>query len=156
MSMTLILYDCADNNSKIDKELINPVTVTVRPTDGFDMDAPTIDIQYTQAALTKNYAKLTVGEYTAYYFINARAVYPAEKITLQMQIDILQTYADGIKNSYANVIRNAQRITHVHDDKLPIEPDRFTLHTEPLKENVFQYTGILPNYVAVINTAGTE
>lgn len=156
--MTVSLYSVSDDNAVVSKTLGTGTTLSVlKPTAGVNMDIPTIEVQYNTTALTANYAKLritvaTVPAYTAYYFIKSRDVFPAEKIQLHLELDPLMTYAAGIRQSKANVIRSqSEGISYVKDDKLPVNPTQFTLHSEVLKDNVFPLT--LNYYVIGVNTA---
>lgn len=152
----MILYNCSDDNAVINKTLTGDLTVTPVPTSGISLDTPVIDIAYNPAALAKNYAKLSIVEnnltkYEAYYFVMPdKQLHIGDKITLSLQIDLLMTYKTGLLDCPVNVIRNAAAPTFVHDDKYPVEPDRFTLYTEPL--------GALPaaasgSYVVGVNTS---
>ena len=157
--MTLTLYNTSSDNAALIKSLdTGTVLSVIRPTDGINLDTPVIDVQYNAKALTANYGKLTITQntttlYEAYYFIKSREAYPAEKVSLSCEFDPLMTYAAQILNCPANVIRTAAGTTYVKDDKYPIDPARFILHTEPLKEGVFKQAFLTPEYVAVINTA---
>ena len=162
LSMNVTLYNTTDDNAVVSKTLTSAGTQPVIvPTEGIDIDTPALTVQYNTAALTANYCKLTITEgsstvYTAYYFIKQRDVFPAEKITLHCEIDVLYTYAAGIRNSNANVIRSqSEGISYVKDDKLPVNPSQFTLYTEPLKEGVFPQ-GSAQDYVLCVNTAVEE
>lgn len=155
--MTLTLYNTESDNAALIKTLDTGTVLTViQPTDGVNLDAPVIDVQYNAKALTANYAQLTITQdsntvYSAYYFIKSRAVYPAEKVSLSCEIDTLMTYAEAILQCNANVIRTAAGATYVHDDKYPIEPDRFVLHTVPLSTAL--PASVYGSYIVGINTA---
>lgn len=157
--MTVTLYNTSSDNATLEKTLDTGTTLSVlSPTDGINLDTPVIDVQYNAKALTANYAKLTIKQntttiYEAYYFVQSRNAYPAEKVCLSCEFDPLMTYATQILECPANVIRTAACATYVKDDKYPIDPTRFILHTEPLKEGVFKQALLTPEYVAVINTA---
>lgn len=157
--MTATLYNITDDNAVVSKTLGTGTTLSViKPTDGMNLDSPVIDVTYNAKALTANYLKLSITQssttiYEAYYYIESRTAYPAEKVSLSCEFDPLMTYAAGIRACKANVIRTAAGATYVHDDKYPLDPARFILHTEPLKENVFPVALLTPEYVAVINTA---
>ena len=158
MSMTMILYNCSDDNAVINKTLTGDLTVTPVPTAGISLDTPVIDIAYNAAALSKNYAKLSIVEnnltkYEAYYFVMPdKQLHIGDKITLSLQIDLLMTYKTGLLDSPVNVIRNAAAPTYVPDDKYPVEPDRFKLYTEPLAALPAAATG---SYVVGVNTSNS-
>lgn len=164
MSMTLTLYNTASDNAAVTKVLTPVVTLPViKPTEGIDLDAPALTVQYTPAAISCNYALLTitqgsVTEYTAYYFVKQRDIFPAEKIVLHCEIDVLQTYAAGIRSCNANVIRSqSEGISYVKDDKLPVNPSQFVLKVKTLREGVFPNT--VPrqaHYILSVNTAISE
>lgn len=160
--MNVTIYNTTDDNAVVSKTLTGAVTLPVIvPTEGIDLDTPALTVQYNTAALTANYCKLTITEnsstvYTAYYFIKQRDVFPAEKIILHCEIDVLYTYAAGIRTSNANVIRSqSEGISYVKDDKLPVNPSQFALYTDSLKNNVFPQ-GNYTNYVLCVNTAVEE
>lgn len=162
--MILTLYKTADDNAVVSKTLTSVATVPViKPTEGVDLDTPALVVQYNTAALTANYGLLEIKQnnlttYSAYYFIKQRDVFPAEKITLHCEIDVLQTYAAGIRDSIANVIRSqSEGISYVRDEKYPINPSQFVLTVKTLKEGVFktQQPFRLPNYIVGVNTSIT-
>ena len=160
--MTVSLYSVSDDNAVVSKTLGTGTTLAVlKPTAGVNMDIPTIEVQYNTTALTANYAKLridvaTVPVFTAYYFIKGRDVFPAEKIQLHLELDPLMTYAAGIRQSKANVIRSqSEGISYVRDDKLPVNPIQFTLHSEQLRTGVFTTSKPFrqPNFIMGVNTS---
>ena len=164
LSMNVTIYNTTDDNAVVSKTLTDAVTLPVIvPTEGIDLDTPALTVQYNTSALTANYCKLTIAEgspavdkYAAYYFIKQRDVFPAEKIILHCELDVLYTYAVGIRNSNANVIRSqSEGISYVKDDKLPVNPSQFALYTDSLKDNVFSH-GNYTNYVLCVNTAVEE
>ena len=158
--MTLTLYNTTSDNAAVTKSLSTGVTLSVlKPTEGIDLDTPALTVQYNASAVSCNYALLTITqgtatEYTAYYFVKQRDIFPAEKIVLHCEIDVLQTYAEGIRGSTANVIRSqSEGISYVKDEKLPVNPTQFALYTQPLAEEPFSRNSFLDMYVIGINTA---
>lgn len=154
--MTMILYNCSDDNAVINKTLTGDLTVTPVPTAGISLDTPVIDIAYNAAALAKNYAKLTITEnnltkYEAYYFVMPdKQLHIGDKITLSLQIDLLMTYKTGLLDSPVNVIRNAAAPTYVPDDKYPVEPSRFVLYGKELGSLPASVYG---SYILGVNTS---
>lgn len=138
--MQITLYNTDSDNATLIKQLDSGTTLAVlKPTDGLNLDTPVIDVQYNPRALTANYAHLTITQgsntvYSAYYFIQSRAAYPAEKVSLSCVFDPLMTYATGILQCDANVIRNQAGATYVSDDKYPIDEKRFILHVQALND----------------------
>lgn len=162
--MTVTLYNTTSDNAAVTKSLSTGTTLSViKPTEGIDLDAPALTVQYTAAAISCNYALLTITqgtatEYSAYYFVKQRDIFPAEKIVLHCEIDVLQTYDAGIRGCTANVIRSqSEGISYVKDEKLPVNQSQFALKVKTLKEGVFTTAKPIrqPNYIVGVNTSIT-
>lgn len=162
LSMNVTLYNTTDDNAVVSKTLTDAAALSViQPTSIMILDAPVIDVAYNAAAITRNYAKLTITEgspasdtYAAYYYITSREVEPGAKVTLHLQIDVLMTYAADIRKCTANVIRSESAgINYVTDTKLPLNPSQFALYTMPLKTGVFPAAETGNNFVVGVNAS---
>lgn len=97
--MELILYSVKDANNVIGKTMkeITRVNITMKKTE--DIERPTIVL--TDTGLTYNYAKIPF--FNRYYFIDEFKRGTNGLITLDLSVDVLETYKDDILNSPATI-----------------------------------------------------
>ena len=100
------------------------VHTTVKPTDTVDIISPTFTFAYSAAALSANY--LYCNDFNRYYFITNIAIETGGRVRVSCSIDVLQTYADSIRNCKATVIRTATSgaPTMYSDSKFPVYPSK--------------------------------
>ena len=127
--MTCYLYNISADARKVDKvELgVTPYTeahTAVKPTAALDIISPTFIFDYSAAALACNY--LYCVEFGRFYFVRNIAVDTAGRINITCAVDVLQTYANQIKNSYATILRSESigQPTKYIDNKLPVYPSK--------------------------------
>lgn len=127
--MTCYLYNISADARKVDKvELgVTPYTeahTAVKPTAALDIITPTFIFDYSAAALACNY--LYCSEFGRFYFVKNIAVDTAGRINISCEIDVLQTYAQQIKNSTATILRSESigAPTMYIDNKLPVYPSK--------------------------------
>ena len=97
--MQLILYNVKDAHNVIGKTLneVSRVNITMKKTE--DIENPTIVL--TDMGLTYNYAKIPF--FNRYYFIDEFKRGTNGLITLELSVDVLETYKDDILNSPATI-----------------------------------------------------
>ena len=97
--MQLILYNVKDAHNVIGKTLneVSRVNITMKKTE--DIENPTIVL--TDTGLTYNYAKIPF--FNRYYFIDEFKRGTNGLITLELSVDVLETYKDDILNSPATI-----------------------------------------------------
>ena len=97
--MQLILYNVKDAHNVIGKTLneVSRVNITMKKTE--DIENPTIVL--TDTGLTYNYAKISF--FNRYYFVDEFKRGTNGLITLNLSVDVLETYKDDILNSPATI-----------------------------------------------------
>lgn len=126
--MTCYLYNIsADSRQLVKVDNSTPYTearTAVKPTSPLDIITPTFIFDYSVAALACNY--LYCVEFGRFYFVKNIAVDTAGRIDISCAVDVLQTYANQIKNSYATILRSESigRPTKYIDNKLPVYPSK--------------------------------
>lgn len=128
MATTINLYTISADPREINKTLptaINgntPIQLYLRD-DSTDILTPEVSFPYSDTYAAANYA--FISPWNRYYFVEGMRVTPAGRLYLQLRIDVLKTYAAGILAAPVNIIRSQSAgINEVHDDKLPLAPDR--------------------------------
>lgn len=128
MATTINLYTISADPREINKTLgtaINgntPIQLYLRD-DSTDILTPEVSFPYSATYAAANYAY--IPSWGRYYFVEGMRVTPAGRLYLQLRIDVLKTYAAGILAAPVNVIRSQSAgINEVHDDKLPLAPDK--------------------------------
>lgn len=139
--MDVTFYKTADDPKKLNKTLLtyhdldpeNPSTDTwqktypIYNTEGVDLINPTIILGYKRTVgqdtenfdTNVNYAVMS----GRYYFVNNITLGTGGKIYVNMSVDVLNTYAEGIKNAYCCITRSASaNLNWVTDTKFPINP----------------------------------
>lgn len=126
--MTCYLYNIsADSRQLVKVDNSTPYTearTAVKPTAPLDIITPTFIFDYSAAALACNY--LYCYEFGRFYFVKNIAVDTAGRINISCEIDVLQTYAQQIKNSTATILRSESigAPTKYIDNKLPVYPSK--------------------------------
>lgn len=126
--MTCYLYNIsADSRQLVKVDNSTPYTeahTAVKPTAPLDIITPTFIFDYSAAALACNY--LYCHEFKRFYFVKNIAVDTAGRINITCAVDVLQTYANQIKNSYATILRSESigQPTKFIDSKLPVYPSK--------------------------------
>lgn len=145
--MIVTFYKTADDPKRLNKTLLtyhdldpeNPSndtwqkTYVINNTEGVDLINPNIILGYkrtidqgeNQSPLIENFDTnvnyaLMSGRY---YFVNNITLGTGGKIYVNMSVDVLGTYADGIKNACCCITRSASAdLNWVTDTKFPINP----------------------------------
>ena len=122
------LYTISKDSRCLDKITgVSPVinqTANIKPDTEVDILYPRFDFHYDSRILACNY--LYCDTFDRYYYIKNIAVNTAQRIIIDCEIDVLQTYASDIKNSVATILR-AEKIgkpTKYIDSKLPVYPSK--------------------------------
>lgn len=128
--MTVTLYTCTDDPRKLDKTITAIGTaITAEPTDDCSVITPRLILTYDSSRLACNY--FYISDFGRYYFVTGMTVMPGGLIDLTGKIDVLKTYADGIKNCTAVITRSESigQPTQIIDKMLPIDPNKKELLT---------------------------
>lgn len=101
--MEIRLYYTRNANNTINKVLENEVVFHIQFKDVADIINPTVKIKHLDK-LKVNYAY--IPDFNKYYFINNIDIYPKNIHTLDLEVDVLETYKEDILSSNATVTRS--------------------------------------------------
>lgn len=151
--MTVTLYNITDDPRKLTKTLPAALGTydTVNALDIVSIVNPTLILEYRSGYIDCNYCK--VHEFGRYYFCKT-SVDTGGRIVLTCTVDPLMSFADDIKECKACITRNENTgIGYVVDNKLPVDPNRFTYYGDPLPLNGLNTLndGTDKNYLVIIN-----
>lgn len=151
--MTVTLYNITDDPRKLNKTLPE-TSKTYNTVDALDIVSvvnPTLILSYDGDYIDCNYCY--VLEFDRYYFCKV-SVDTGGRIVLTCTVDPLMSFATEIKECKACITRNEHTgIGYVVDNKLPVDPNRFTYYGDPLPLNGLNALndGTDKNYLVIIN-----
>lgn len=151
--MTVTLYNITDDPRKLTKTLPQ-TSKTYNTVDALDIVSvvnPTLILSYDGDYIDCNYCY--VQEFGRYYFCKT-SVDTGGRIVLTCTVDPLMSFAEEIKECKACITRNENTgIGYVVDNKLPVDPNRFTYYGDPLPLNGLNSLndGTDKNYLVIIN-----
>lgn len=126
--MTVTLYNITDDPRKLNKTLPQ-TSKTYNTVDALDIVSvvnPTLILEYSSGYIDCNYCY--VKEFGRYYFCKT-SVDTGGRIVLTCTVDPLMSFATEIKECKACITRNEHTgIGYVVDNKLPVDPNRFSIH----------------------------
>lgn len=153
--MNVTLYNITDDPRKLNKTLPTALGTynTVNALDIVSIVNPTLILEYSSGYIDCNYCY--VQEFGRYYFCKV-SVDTGGRIVLTCTVDPLMSFATEIKECKACITRNEfTGIGYVVDNKLPVDPNRFTYYGEPLPRDGFNDIAdtLHPgkNYLVIIN-----
>ena len=128
--MTVTLYKTSDDPRVVNKTLTavgNTISATAKG--NFSIISPTLILDYTGSMTGVNYFYIT--DFGRYYYITDISLDIGGRIVISGAIDVLKTYATGIGNATATVIRSESvgKPTMIPDSKLPVNPNTKELKT---------------------------
>lgn len=138
--MTLTLYDNSSERNAVDKTIAEVLTLNGTLRDESSVIDPIITIELQSDALINiNYAH--IPEFGRYYFINNITSIRAGLWRLDMHVDVLMSYADGIKNNSAIIQRNENEYDLKLNDGLFVtqQNPRKSVHQFPSGFNHFDF-----------------
>lgn len=101
--MEIRLYYTRNANNTINKVLENERVFQIKFKDVADEINPTVKIKE-QGKLKVNYAY--IPDFEKYYFVSDITIYPNTIHTLELEVDVLETYKEDILESNATVSRS--------------------------------------------------
>lgn len=125
-----------------------------KPYTDYNISAPTLLIvNATGAIANNNYAN--IPDYNRYYFVDSVTIGRNGMYIVQLSVDVLMTYADGIKKINATISRQEKiGINDIVDSLLPLE-NRKDLAVIEFENSEFNITSANTNsYNFVLNVSG--
>ena len=110
-----------DDRRKLTKNINWSESFDCKPYSDYNISAPNLLIVNGNGAIANNnYAYIT--DYNRYYFVDSVTVGRNGMYIVQLSIDVLMTYADGIKNINATISRQENvGINDIVDSLLPLQ-----------------------------------
>lgn len=153
--MYVTFYKVSDPPNKLIKDITNVIDTSraLAPTGQVNTLNPTIVVAWDSTngdkIINANYAY--IDTFNRYYWITT-AIDTANRIVIQGKVDYLMSWADGIKQCPANIVRaDLGTPTYVIDKKYPIDPTRFYTQGITFPETQLSPTnGVLyPQYIMI-------
>lgn len=104
--MDAIFYTVSDNNNALEKTLENALMASVLLLNPTSILNPTIRVRIGNITefLKRNYCFIDVLQ--RYYFINSITIERGGIATIELEIDVLMTYKDDIKQAVAEIVKS--------------------------------------------------
>lgn len=140
--MTVDFYTITDASNVVYKTVPEESKVTINNVDIIrpsSLDDPQIVSGSFTGMLTKNYCY--VSKFARWYFINRITVTTAQRVVMDLSVDVLYTYRDSIVNCIGTAIRSESiGINKIHDNKYPINANRYTIDAINFTDTPFSRT----------------
>ena len=143
-----------DDRRKLTKNVNWSESFGCKPYSDYNISSPNLLILNGNGAIANNnYAY--IADYQRYYFVDSVTVGRNGMYIVQLSIDVLMTYADGIKNINATISRQEKiGINDIVDSLLPLQ-NRKELAVIEFESSEFNITGAnLSSYNFILNVAG--
>lgn len=153
--MNITFYNVTDSPNKLEKDITHVIgsARALAPTGQINVLNPVVTVAWDNingdSIINANYAY--IDTFQRYYWINC-GIDTAKRIIVSGKVDYLMTYAAGIKNCPATIVRaELGKPTYIIDDKLPIEPDRFATHGINFPETPLTFNNglVTPQYIMI-------
>ena len=112
--MPITIYNNSSDKRVIGKSIAQVASKPYVLLDDCSIISPSVILSYDSTVLTANYAY--IAEFNRYYFIDNITVLSAERLLLEMSIDVLETYKTQIKTLTCIVKRNTNVFNKYLDD----------------------------------------
>lgn len=116
--MNIILYNTNSDPRKLNKSLTQISTISVRLKDDTDIMRPVIELDSANLPPTANYCY--IEKFGRYYFINRQGITTGRDLTLTLDVDVLMSFADIIKNSRVVAKRTSNKYNRYINDSIPL------------------------------------
>ena len=96
-------------------------TFTCKPYTDYNITSPILIISNVTGAISNNYYAY-IPDYNRYYFVESVSVGRSGMYVVKLDIDVLMTYSNGIKNLYCTISRQENIcINDIVDTQLPLK-----------------------------------
>lgn len=146
-----------DDRRKLEKSVTWFNTFDCKPYTDYNISAPNLLIlNGTGAIANNNYAY--ISDYNRYYFVDSVTVGRNGMYIVKLSVDVLMTYADGIKNINATISRQENiGINDIVDSILPLQnrKELAVIEFESSEFNITSATGTSNNFVLNVSGGGS-
>lgn len=127
--MTVNFYTITDAANVVSKTLSSDTLQAIQNVDIYkpsSLDAPRLILGAFTNMMAKNYCY--IEKFGRYYFITNITVTSAQRVIMDLQVDVLFTYAASIKECIGTAIRSESAgINKISDSKYPVNTCRYVL-----------------------------
>lgn len=120
--MNIELYKTESPRNKINKVLNTSTIIQAKLLNDINLLNPTMILQDINNDFLTNYNYCYIPYFNRYYFIESMNKNINGLITVRLSVDVLMSFANDIKNSYATIIEsetpNEKSINHTHSDNV--------------------------------------
>lgn len=120
--MNIELYKTESSRNKINKVLNTSTIIQAKLLNDINLLNPTMILQDINNDFLTNYNYCYIPYFNRYYFIESMNKNINGLITIRLSVDVLMSFANDIKNSYATIIEsenpNEKSINHTHSDNV--------------------------------------
>lgn len=113
--MVIKFYKTTSEKNDLNKMLENENIITGTLKDNCDILNPTITFKYDNNLLLYNYAYIEA--FNRYYFIDSFNII-GKTVEITFHVDVLYTYKNDIKNSYATITRSNRGNKYIPDNRI--------------------------------------
>lgn len=156
--MTVSFYTITDDPKKVSKTVGNAIlTKSIAPFEPMSEQEPTLILDYDARYDGINYAKVTKDGKDWYYFVDQPVLYPGQRVSIQLRLDVLMTNRAEMLQLDVIIKRSSTSFnSYMYDDKQMGQVNRTTFSTVFPGHfgtgNTFTYNGQI--YVAAIGGGG--
>lgn len=139
VGFSVTFYKTASNPFKIDKVLTDATPITnAKPNTPCNVLNPQLIINYNSAIANCNYCILG-APFNKRYFVRDVTLDSAHQMLISLAVDVMSTYANGIKNASGVVIRSSKHSypTLYIDTQLPVAPNKIVLDGDTFSGAMF-------------------
>lgn len=127
--MTVDFYTITDASNVVHKSVPIASKTTIQNVDIIrpsSIEDPQIVFGSFTGMLSKNYCY--VSKFARWYFINRITVTTAQRVVMDLSVDVLYTYRDSITLCIGTAIRSeSEGINKIHDSKYPINNNKYII-----------------------------
>jgi len=156
--MTLTIYNVTDAPNVVNKSLANGVTISAQPVEPCDFLSPSFIIDKSGAITSGNYI-VAGAPLNRHYFITDKSLITGNRVLVVCAVDVLTTYASGIKNSIGTVLRSESigKPTMIPDSKLPVYTNQRIVDADKFPDTPFSaaFNNLAPYILTTIGGSTT-
>ena len=151
--MNITLYSTTNDRRVVSKTLTQIAAITNATIYGdITVTHPTLLLHYDASYLNANY--VYIPEFSRYYFINNISLSSGERMIINCEVDVLNTYKSQIKTLTCTVIRNEHAKQNYLPDKFMTPTSKKSIKTYKLENNNFNVKDIQSGANFVICVVG--
>lgn len=151
--MNITLYSTTNDRRVVSKTLTQIAAITNATIYGdITVTHPTLLLHYNAAYLNANY--VYIPEFSRYYFINNISLSSGERMIINCEVDVLNTYKSQIKTLNCTVVRNEHAKRTYLPDRYMTPTSKKSIKTYKLENSNFNIDDIQSGHNFVLCIVG--